>query len=120
MSRSVGNKAEDAAVRFLVSQGYKILDRNYTCRMGEIDIIAERGDMLCFVEVRMRSNGRYGLPQETIGREKKRKVALTARQYLIERKIEERVCRFDVVTIVGNNEPVLQTNAYEDDTYKNG
>ena len=120
MSRSVGAAAEQKAAQFLESLGYVVLDRNYRCRMGEIDLVCEEGDVLCFVEVRARRHTRYGLPEETITREKKRRIALTARRYLVEKGITERACRFDVVTIVGEGDPVLQRDAWEDVTYRDG
>jgi putative endonuclease len=116
-TRSVGGQAEQRAARFLEAQGYRILERNYACRLGEIDIVAEEGDVLCFVEVRWRARSRYGYPEESIGRDKKRRISVTARQYLVERKIEGRGCRFDVVSILGDDEPVLQRDAFESDYY---
>lgn len=117
MSRSVGIEAEQKAVRFLESQGYRIVERNYSCRLGEIDIIAEEVDVLCFVEVRSRKRSRYGYPQESITYEKKRRISLTARHFLLARKIEGRSCRFDVVSILGDEAPVLQRNAFESNYY---
>ena len=118
MSRVIGNRAEDRAARFLETRGYTIIERNFRCARGEIDIIAEHEGVLCFVEVRMRQTGRYGLPEESISHLKKRKIAITARHFLAQRHIEDKACRFDVVTIVGEGEPVLQANAYEQYVYK--
>ena len=118
MSRSVGAEAEQKAVRFLKEQGYRVLETNYACRMGEIDIVCEEGPTLVFVEVRYRKHSRYGFPEETIGREKKRRVANTARFYLVDRKLGERECRFDVVSILGDKPPILQRNAFQDNLYR--
>jgi putative endonuclease len=118
-TRSVGAEAEQRAVRFLEGQGYRVIHRNYACRMGEVDLICEDGETLAFVEVRYRKASRYGYPEETITREKKRRIANTARYFLLERKLPaERECRFDVVSILGENEPILQKNAFEEDTYR--
>lgn len=118
MSRSVGDMAEQRAARFLEALGYVIVGRNYRCRMGEIDLIAEENDVLCFIEVRSRRRTRYGLPQETISREKKRRIAIAARLYMTEQRIQDRACRFDVVTLVGDDPPVLQRDAWDDPTYR--
>lgn len=115
---SVGSEAEQKAAAFLEGQGYKILERNYRCRLGEIDLICEEAGALVFVEVRHRRWSRYGYPEETITREKKRRIANTARSWLTERRIADRECRFDVVSILGDAAPVLQRNAFEDTTYR--
>lgn len=111
---AAGAAAERAAAVFLVEQhGYRIVDRNFRTRFGEIDLVAEDGDELCFVEVRSRSSSRYGLALETIGAEKRRRIALTARRYLVEKKLEHRACRFDVVTIQDGGRPELLRDAFE-------
>jgi len=113
VSRSVGQVAEQKAARFLEGLGYRILHRNYTTRLGEIDIVAEdAGGVLTFVEVRHRRRTRYGVPEETITYEKKRRLWVTARHYLVTHGAEARECRFDVVTIVGDEEPRLQIDAF--------
>src|SRR5438093_6481577 len=98
MSRSVGDEAERRAAQFLQTQGYTILHRNYAGRAGEIDLIAEEQGVLCFIEVRARAHSRYGYPEETITAQKKRRITITARQYLAAHRMEDRECRFDVIT----------------------
>ena len=112
-SRSVGNLAEERAAQFLQRQGYRVLERNFTCRVGEVDIVAEDGDVLCFVEVRSRATSRYGDAAESITALKRHRIALAARFYLMRRRIDERACRFDVVTIDGNAEPKLLRDAFD-------
>lgn len=77
-----------------------MLQRNYAVRGGEIDIIAEHGATLCFVEVRTRRRADFGHPVETVGLAKQRRIALAARQYLSCHGGEQREVRFDVVGIV--------------------
>ena len=79
---SLGNRGEELARRMLVEKGYLILDTNYRCRWGEMDIIAQQGDQLVFVEVRTRSSARYGTPEESITEAKKRRLLATAQDYL--------------------------------------
>ena len=119
-SRSVGGEAERRAAQYLETQGFKVIERNFTCRLGEIDLVCEEGATLVFVEVRSRKWSRYGHPEESISREKKRRIANTARLYLLERKLGERECRFDVVSILGSDPPIHQRDAFDDSFYKSG
>ena len=63
---SVGRRGEEAACAYLAERGYRILDRNWRCRLGEIDIVAERGDIVVFVEVRTRTGTRFGTGAESV------------------------------------------------------
>ncbi len=98
MSRALGDRGERAAEAFLRSLGYRILARNYRSRAGEIDLIAEDGTVLVFVEVRSRADASFGTPEATVARDKRRKLVLTARAYLLEKDLD-RETRFDVVAI---------------------
>jgi putative endonuclease len=109
---SVGSDAEQRAIQFLEGLGYTIIGRNYRGARGEIDIICEDGPTICFVEVRYRRRSRYGLPIETIDTAKRRRIINTARQWLANQNLVERECRFDILTMVGDDEP-----AYERDTF---
>ena len=96
----LGRKGEDAAADYLKKNNYQILCRNYTCKLGEIDIIARQRDFIVFVEVRSRSSEDFGLPQETINRRKKMKLRNLARYYLKETGRSNENCRFDVIALV--------------------
>src|SRR5262245_44695262 len=96
-----GGEAERAAARFLVQRGYRIRDRNVRCRFGELDIVAELGELLCFVEVRMRSTQLWGDPALTISFRKQRRVVKSALEYLGDHQIRNRMVRFDVISVVG-------------------
>ena len=113
-SRSAkGAQAERAAAQFLEEQfSYRILERNFRSRFGEVDLIAEEGDVLCFVEVRSRSTSRYGEALETIDHTKRRRIALTARHFLVTQGHENKPCRFDVVTVQEGGEPQLLRDAF--------
>jgi putative endonuclease len=99
--RQVGDEAEDAVVCFLEAHGYRVRARNYACRWGEIDVVAERDDVVCFVEVRMRSSAVWGDPSATVSYAKQRRVVRAALHYLHHHPLGERMARFDVVAVVG-------------------
>ncbi len=97
-----GKKGEQAAVRFLKKQGYRIVEKNYRHTAGEIDIVAEHDRKLVFVEVKTRRDTEFGRPEEAVTPHKRRKIAQVARGFLQQNKIENRDCRFDVVSILGD------------------
>lgn len=101
-SRQKGMTGEDKAVLFLEKNGYNIVKRNYTCRFGEIDIIAENKDFLVFVEVKFRKNIKSGYPREAVNYKKQSKIKTTALSYISENNILERAMRFDVIEIIDN------------------
>jgi putative endonuclease len=99
--RQIGDEAEEAAVRFLEGKGYRIRNRNFHCREGEVDIVAETADTVCFVEVRSRSADLWGDPSGTVSFAKQRKVVRAALRYLFGRNVGEKMIRFDVISVVG-------------------
>jgi len=96
----LGEKGEKIARRFLRRQGYRIRALNYRCPQGEIDIIAQQGKTISFVEVRTISSGKYGPPFETISYKKKYRATRTARHYLHKYNLLSRDWRFDFVGII--------------------
>jgi putative endonuclease len=115
--QALGRKGEEVAVDFLKKQGYRIIKRNYRCRAGEIDIIAKQGSSLVFVEVKTRRSTHFGLPEEAVSYEKKRHLTRVALGYFTHYRIKETKCRFDVVSVVMNENGVkeirLIKNAFE-------
>ncbi len=99
--RQFGQDGETLAVRHLEAQGFLIRARNFLCRYGELDIVAEKGELVCFVEVRMRSHAAWGDPAHTISGGKQRRVVKAALHYLFAHDLRDRMIRFDVVTVVG-------------------
>ena len=95
---NLGKEGEERAVKYLKSRGYLIRERNYRFRGGEIDIIAEEGGDLVFVEVKSRSSLSFGLPQQSISSSKKRKILQGALTYLRHHPIRGNL-RFDVVCL---------------------
>ncbi|MBQ8391460.1 MAG: YraN family protein [Clostridia bacterium] len=96
---SIGNLGEEAAVKAIKKQGYKVIERNYRTKMGEIDIIARDGEYTCFIEVRLRKNNDFGSPADTIDINKQRKIIRTAQYYAVTKKIYDTPMRFDAVLI---------------------
>ena len=72
-SKSIGDMGERRAVKFLKKKGYKILETNFKTNFGEIDIIARKGDYICFVEVKTRSSDNFGEPREAVNFHKQKK-----------------------------------------------
>lgn len=89
--------AEQDAVRWLEGQGYRIVERNFRHRAGEMDVVAWDGDTLCFVEVRSRTQPGFGPAVATVDRAKQRKLIRAASLYLARRRLEDTPCRFDVL-----------------------
>lgn len=100
-STTVGKRGEERAVKLLRRRGYKILARNYRCRQGEIDIVAFHRGEIVFVEVKSRATDEKGSGLEAVTERKQKRIARVAAQFLAERRLQERPCRFDVVAITG-------------------
>lgn len=99
--RDVGDEAEELVVEHYEREGWVVRDRNVLSRRGEVDIVAEKGHLLAFVEVRMRATDVWGDPSMTVGRGKQRKVVLAALQYLQRQRLMNRAIQFDVASVVG-------------------
>lgn len=114
--KDTGRKGEELAVRFLKKAGYRLVERNYRCCFGEIDIIAVDGGTIVFVEVKSRRTASFGEPQLAVGKEKQEKISRIALNYLQEKKMSTRNARFDVVAVkmlpAGNTLELIQ-NAFE-------
>ncbi|WP_294212557.1 YraN family protein [uncultured Chryseobacterium sp.] len=98
-----GKKAEDMAVEHLLRSGYKILSRNFRFQKAEIDIIAEKEDLIIIVEVKARSTDAFMLPQEAVKKSKIRLIVAAANHYLEEYNRNEEV-RFDIITVLPDEE----------------
>ncbi len=96
---SIGASGEETAVKILKKHGYKILEKNYRTKMGEIDIIALDGEYTCFVEVKLRKNDDFGSPGDFIDERKQQKIIKTAQYYAVEKGIYDSPMRFDAVLI---------------------
>ncbi len=94
-----GREGEVLALRHLEREGYRVVERNYRCAFGEMDIIARDGEVLVFVEVKSRRTGRFGVPQSAVGYRKQKKMSAVALCYLKEKRLLESPARFDVVAV---------------------
>lgn len=104
LSHPSGIKAEDAAADYLQAQRCRVLERNWHCRHGEIDLIVQDGQVCVFVEVRMRSSMAFGGAAASITNSKQRKLWLSAQTYLQTHYQTEPECRFDAILIDGNGQ----------------
>jgi putative endonuclease len=95
-NRGRGRVGEDAAVRWLISQGYRIVRRNVVNHGGEIDVVARDGDTLCFIEIKTRRSTDYGPAIAAVGYAKQRKISRAAALYLAVENCPD-PCRFDVL-----------------------
>jgi putative endonuclease len=113
----LGHQGERIALEVLKEQGYRILEKNFRTRLGEIDIIARHKDTICFVEVKTRKSLTRGVPQESITPAKRHKLAQVALCYLKQKKLFSQKARFDVVAITrsaqGEVQSRLISNAFE-------
>lgn len=103
--RSAGDWGEDLALRFLEERGYKLVERNYRTRYGEIDLILRIGQSLVFVEVKLRRGRGFGDPLEAVTPRKQEAIRSMAEQYLAEYEPEYDELRFDAVGILAGGGP---------------
>ena len=100
MRQQVGQKGEQAARSYLEQEGYSIIETNYRCKLGEIDIIARDGEMVVIVEVRTKTGLAFGRPEESINQEKARKLHRLALQYIQANYHREIPSRIDLVAVM--------------------
>lgn len=111
--REIGRNFEQKAADFLIGKGYHILDRNFNCKAGEIDLIGRDEDYLCFIEVKYRSDIDHGFPAEAVNRRKMTRIIRTAQYYMLLHGLpQDTPCRFDVVVIL-NHDISLIKNAFD-------
>lgn len=104
---NLGKSAEDLACKLLADIGYKILDRNFHSRFGEIDIIAEFGGNLVFIEVKARWSLKFGLPEEAVTKQKIYKIIKTAQYYSLIHPELSKNLRIEVVALTMLNNQIL-------------
>lgn len=106
--RILGNVGETEVEQYLLKNNYKILDRNFQCNLGEIDIIAlDKNKEIVFIEVKTRNNILYGYPAEAVTNKKLQHICNTAKYYLHIRNLEDEPIRIDVIEVY------IQNNCYE-------
>lgn len=112
--RQLGKEGERLAVQFLRQKSLSIRQTNFRCWAGEIDIIAEDAGSIIFVEVKTRSGQDYGFPEEAVTYHKQRKLIQLAGYYLQKEQLENKCCRFDVITIMMKDNKVARIDHIED------
>ncbi len=113
-SKDRGKAAEERACRHLTARGLRLVERNFRCRRGEIDLIMRDGQELVFVEVRYRKDSRFGSAAESVDRRKQQRIVAAATLYL-QRSSGIPPCRFDVLAISADQEEPIEwvRNAFE-------
>ncbi|MGI8422627.1 MAG: YraN family protein [Chloroflexota bacterium] len=113
MKRATGDFGEDLAAHYLQQAGLTVLDRNFRCQAGEIDLIAQDQTELVFVEVRTRSGSAFGTPEDSVTARKRRKMAECALSYLAEHQARGRPWRVDLVAVELDNGRVVRVAHYK-------
>ncbi|PIE59408.1 MAG: YraN family protein [Desulfobulbus propionicus] len=110
LPKRLGKYGEELAARYLQSSGYLIRARNYRLRCGEVDIIAEKDDVIAFVEVKTRTSTRFGTPLDAVDRRKQRQLSRLAAYYLQQNREQDKTARFDVLAIILDQEaePIIE------------
>ncbi len=98
--RAIGNEAEDLACQFLIEQGWEIIERNYYAGHAEVDIIAKEGEIISFLEVKMRSTTHFGSPIEHVDEAKVQRIFEAAERWVQENEKHNYPLRFDVIGIL--------------------
>ncbi|HBI93896.1 MAG TPA: YraN family protein [Terrisporobacter glycolicus] len=101
-----GKLGEEIALKYIISKGGKVIEKNYRTKIGEVDIIAKLNGELVFVEVKSRSNINYGYPSESVNYKKKRKITNVAKYYILDNSLENLSIRFDVIEIYFNEKKI--------------
>ncbi len=104
----LGKNGEETIAKYLRKNGYKILVRNYRCKVGEIDIIAFDRPYLVFIEVKTRSGLGFGSPASAVDSRKQRQISRAAQYYLAEQQLFDSPARFDVVSLLYSEGKSLQ------------
>lgn len=110
-TRAIGAKKEELAAEFLQKEGLRVVDRNFRCRQGEVDIVAYDGDTLCFIEVKYRSSLRYGYPEESVTLKKQLRICKTSLYYIYLHNLQCNI-RYDVISILPDRIRYIK-NAFE-------
>ena len=110
--KAIGNKGEVFAAEYYKKLGFTVTAQNYTCRGGEIDIIAENGEYIIFVEVKTRSQNSLYSPSEAVDYKKQKRLSVAAMKYLAENDVEKQP-QFDVFEVYTANERIYKVNRIE-------
>ncbi len=110
----LGQEGESAAIDFLKKKSYRILEKNFRSKLGEIDIIAEQNGVIIFIEVKARSNHEFGHPFTALTPAKQKKIIQTAQGFLAQKRIVNKPVRFDVVALTAESSNSWKIELLED------
>lgn len=99
----IGRSGEKAAAKYLEKNGYEIVEPNYRVCGAEVDLIAQKDDTICFVEVKTRGTDDFGLPEEFVDERKRRRIIRAAKVFIGKKKYEDFYVRFDIIAIKHEN-----------------
>lgn len=102
IKQEIGKLGEDIATNYLIEKGYIILDRNFECRQGEIDIIAKDEKEIVFIEVKTRTSNKYGTPSEAVNKIKQKHMLQSMKYYLYIKNLSQEFIRIDVIEVYIN------------------
>jgi putative endonuclease len=111
--RRLGIAGEDAVAAWYEAAGYRVVDRNWRCRDGELDLVVMRGDTLAFCEVKTRASTRFGTPVEAVTATKQRRLRMLAARWLADHNTRRRVLRFDVASVTRGSDSQLAVEVLE-------
>jgi putative endonuclease len=116
-SYQLGREGESTAEKYLVQQGYEIIEKNFHSQQGEVDLIARENGYLVFIEVKSYSFRSLGSPLASVTKSKRQNIIHAAKTYLFKRNLQNQYCRFDVLTIYrrpdGSTAMELYKNAFK-------
>jgi len=111
-TRAIGRDGEEIAAEYLRNNGYRIVEKNYKNRFGEIDVIAKDGNTVVFIEVKTRNTPSYGTPSSAVDSKKQQRIGKVAVTYLTKKGLTQHPIRFDVVSICDGEIEVIR-DAFE-------
>jgi putative endonuclease len=115
VKREIGNLAEEKIRGLLEKEGYETLAKNFYAKNGEIDIIAKKGDTIVFFEVKYRSSSKFGYGEESVDSKKRKRIYLSAMEYLNQNGLRDYNYRFDVVSLMGEEVTWIKNSIWGDE-----
>jgi putative endonuclease len=106
--RELGRTGEDAVAAWYQAAGYDIVERNWRCREGELDLIVRRGRSYVFCEVKARSSEAFGIPAEAVGRTKQARIRVLAAKWLHDGEVRAVAIRFDVASVLAGKVEIIE------------
>ena len=100
--KKIGQIGEDLVTKYLINKGFSILNKNYRYKKNEIDIIAQKDDRICFIEVKKRKDNQFGFPETFVSEGQKSRIHIAAENFIIENNWEGKI-RFDIAAVNEDN-----------------